>query len=206
VTLLVEFNQFLKEQKEAPGEAKLTVELFDSQCSFYVLNADIRSVDPLNEKSYSPSGNTALYDAIGKAIDETGTRLAAYEAESRPAKVIFAILTDGEENSSREYDKKKIFDMIKKTRDTLGWEFIYLAAGAEAFKGGADIGMNVSKMALYRNDNAGNTGTYTATSSYVTSLRSAVDMDQFKEFSMSNNMQAEVNAAVLSEENKDPAP
>ena len=54
---------------------------------------------------YDPMGMTALLDAIGITIDSVGKRLSETPEDERPEKVIIAITTDGEENSSREYTK-----------------------------------------------------------------------------------------------------
>ncbi len=67
-------------------------------------NKPLKDVQPINGSIYIPKGNTALPDAVGKTIEATGRRLANTPEENRPEKVIVAILTDGEENSSRQYN------------------------------------------------------------------------------------------------------
>ena len=108
------FNQFLKDQKELPGEASLTVVLFDNKYELLHENTPINDVPDLNFKTYVPRGMTALLDAIGKTIDETGKRLKNTPEDQRPEKVIVSILTDGFENASCKYDKSKIKEMIEK--------------------------------------------------------------------------------------------
>lgn len=71
------FNVFLDAQKKAEGEAKMTAVLFDTTFSFYAANVDVQSVKNLDTESYVPNGGTALYDAVGKTIDEIGKKLAA---------------------------------------------------------------------------------------------------------------------------------
>ena len=85
---------------------------------------DIENVYP--ELAYNPSGCTAMYDGIGKAIDEIGERLAAMPEEERPEKNLIVIMTDGEENSSREYQPSKIREMIKHQEDKYNWTFLYI--------------------------------------------------------------------------------
>jgi hypothetical protein len=82
-----------------------------------------------------------LLDAIGRTIDEVGKRLAATPESDRPGKVIFAILTDGEENSSRRFTKHQVFDMIRHQQEKYAWEFIFLAANQEAIATAAGIGI-----------------------------------------------------------------
>ena len=61
-----------------------------------------------------PRGSTALLDAVGRAINETGDRLAKMAEPDRPGLVIFVIVTDGEENASREFSKATIKEMIER--------------------------------------------------------------------------------------------
>ena len=110
---IASFNQFLKEQQEEPGEATFTLVLFDDE---YLLHADavpIREVVELDTASYVPRASTALLDAIGRTIDNTGKRLAAMKEQDRPGKVVVAIFTDGLENASTDYTEKDISKMIK---------------------------------------------------------------------------------------------
>ena len=52
----------------------------------------------------------ALLDAVGRAINETGERLAKMDEADRPGLVVFVVMTDGLENSSVEFSKTKITD------------------------------------------------------------------------------------------------
>ena len=189
------FNTFLKGQKEAPGEAKMTVVLFDTSYNFYAANVDVKNVNALTEKTYQPNGGTALYDAVCTAIDEIGKKLAAMKEEDRPSKVIFAILTDGEENSSRQFTKKDAFDRIAKQRDQYKWDFLFLAAGEGAFKAGEAIGMVKTKMAMFKNDGKGQSASYDTVSNYAVASRSLNSM-AYSEMSANFDAQVEVNAML----------
>lgn len=183
------FNTFLKAQKEAPGEAKMTVVQFNTQLEFYAVNADVKSVNPLDTKTYTPEGGTALYDAVGLAIDETGKRLAAMEEKDRPSKVIFAILTDGEENSSKKYTGGEIKKMIERQRDVYKWDFVFLAAGEGAFKEAEHIGMQMSKTMRFANTGANQSASYDTLAFYASNSRSMKSAD-YEKFSASINLQS----------------
>jgi hypothetical protein len=127
------FNKFLDAQKKLPGEAKMTLVLFNHDYGVIQSGVDIQNTSLFNEKTYVPAGTTALLDAVGRTIDDTGKRLADTPEVNRPEKVIFAILTDGLENASKDYAREKIRGMIKHQREKYGWEFIYLAANQDAF-------------------------------------------------------------------------
>jgi Mg-chelatase subunit ChlD len=102
-------NSFIKEQIQQPGECLFTMVEFDHEYNFVHKGLPINQVP-----SYKlvPRGQTALLDAVGQAISETGERLAAMPEEQRPGLVVFVILTDGQENCSREFNKVQIKEMI----------------------------------------------------------------------------------------------
>lgn len=94
---------------------------------------------PLNEmeefSNFRPGGLTALFDAIGKAID--------HQHDER--NIICVIVTDGMENSSHEYNHETIKKKINKMETEYNWKFIYLGANQDAFATGANIGFNVHR-------------------------------------------------------------
>jgi len=93
------------------------------------------------ELAYNPSGCTAMYDGIGKAIDEIGERLAAMPEEERPEKNLIVIMTDGEENSSRKYQPSKVREMIKHQEDKYNWTFLYIGTDISNTNDADNIGI-----------------------------------------------------------------
>jgi hypothetical protein len=130
------FNSFLTKQKALPGEAKLTLVQFDTIYTVQMVDHPLADVPPLNELTYTPGGMTALIDAVGRGIDELGHKLSAMHEQDRPEKVIFVIITDGEENSSKEYnvDRNKVPNMITHQQEVYKWEFLYIGAGPNALQ------------------------------------------------------------------------
>ena len=135
------FNTFLKDQQSAPGNANLTLVKFNTKPKPVCESVDIRKAAPLTETSYVPGGGTALLDAVGIAINSLGKRLSDLPEADRPGKVIMAILTDGEENSSEEFDSAKIKEMIEHQRAKYNWEFLFLAANQDAWATGGSYGI-----------------------------------------------------------------
>ena len=127
------FNTFLAEQQKLPGQAKLTLVLFDHEFQVLHDGVDIQQVRELNHQTYTPRGTTALLDAIGHSMDLVGKRLEQIPEQQRPATVVMAILTDGQENSSKGYSHDQISSMIKHQKEVYAWEFVFLAADQEAF-------------------------------------------------------------------------
>lgn len=136
------FNTFLEEQKNDPGETRLTYVQFNHKYEKVFENKNIHDIEPINSKTYIPSGMTALLDSVGTTISEVGVRLDNTPEDEKPENVIVCILTDGEENSSVEYTTDKIKEMIEHQKEKYNWNFIFLAANQDAFKEGSKLGID----------------------------------------------------------------
>lgn len=136
------FNAFVEEQRKL-GEASLTTVLFDTSWQSLYESMPISRVPTLTGAEYRPGGMTALLDAVGVTIDRMGKRFAKRDVVP-PKKVIVAIITDGEENSSREYTAQTVKEKVGHQQSNYGWEFIYLGANQDAWAVGATIGIRSS--------------------------------------------------------------
>lgn len=134
------FNNFLREQQKVPGEAIFTLALFDHEYELMYDGVPLSEVKELNTSTYVPRGWTALLDAVGRTIKATEAKINSMKEEDRPSKVIFVILTDGNENNSRTYKHAKIMEMVKHQTDEAKWQFIFLGANIDAFAVGNSIG------------------------------------------------------------------
>ncbi|MCB1088455.1 MAG: hypothetical protein KDM63_15560, partial [Verrucomicrobiae bacterium] len=102
------FNEFLREQQEVDGLARITLVLFDDQYEITFDNLPVSEMTCLDQENYTPRGTTALLDAIGRTIEVFKKRIADLPKGQRPDQVIFAIFTDGLENASRNYGWRDI--------------------------------------------------------------------------------------------------
>jgi uncharacterized protein YegL len=89
---------------------------------------NIKDVAPITDREYIPRGNTALLDAVGKTINTLGEKLAKMDEAARPGKVIVLIITDGQENASREFNQTRVKEMIERQQNVYKWEFIFFGA------------------------------------------------------------------------------
>ncbi len=87
----------------------------------HLFNESTDKVREINDKMYVPSSSTPLYDAIGFSI----TKLKTEVDKHKGAHVLVTILTDGEENSSHEYNSKTIKNLIEKLK-IKNWTFTYI--------------------------------------------------------------------------------
>lgn len=138
------FNAFLAEQqKSVEGRCLLTYCQFDHEYEVVHEALPIEKMKPLDNTTFVPRGSTALFDAVGRTIDDVGQRLANTPEDKRPGNVVVVILTDGGENaSSPKYKNGKLQEMVKHQADAYDWTFIFLGQNIDAFAGGAAIGLN----------------------------------------------------------------
>lgn len=167
------YNNFLQAQREAPGDARMTLVLFDDQYESVYNSVPLGDVPELTLKTFRPRGMTALYDAIGRAMHELGKRLAAMPEDDRPNKVIFVTLTDGEENSSRQYRHYDIANMIEHQQKTYNWEFIFLGASINTMAISASLNIPQGNTVIYSATGYGTQVAFDAVSKTVLRSRSS---------------------------------
>ncbi len=89
----------------------------------------VKTLKEIDEKIYQPDSMTPLYDAIGFSVNKLRGEIEA----KKDCRVLVTILTDGEENDSKEFsgaDIKKLIQTLKKQ----GWTFTYIGANHEVEK------------------------------------------------------------------------
>jgi uncharacterized protein YegL len=149
------YNSMLEKQQALEGDCHITTVLFDNDYELLHDRIDIKAVSPITEREYCVGGSTALLDAIGKTIHKIGNAQKYTADEFRAEKVIFVIITDGEENSSREYSAHRVKHMIERQTNRYGWEFIYLGANIDAVKTAGRYGIAAGRAQNFHADGDG---------------------------------------------------
>lgn len=168
------FNQLIEDQKKHPDACNVTVINFSSFKEQHIIMScvPVEQVTTLSENDYRTSGWTALYDAIGSTIDSVGERLSNTNECDRPGKVIVTIITDGEENDSREYTVDRIRAMVTHQQDVYDWKFIFTGANQDAVLEGTKLGVNRGLIANYQPTSKGYEQTFSGISFSCSALRS----------------------------------
>lgn len=149
------YNSMLEKQKAVEGECRITTVLFDNEYELLHDRIDIKAVSPITDKEYSIGGSTALLDAIGKTINKIGNAQKHTADDYRAEKVMFVIITDGAENSSREYSAERVKKMIKHQKTRYRWEFIFLGANIDAVETAEQFGIAPDRAQNYHADSEG---------------------------------------------------
>ena len=169
------FNGFIESQKTIEGKATLTTVLFDSTWRIIHNNVDIHQVKPMTTSDYITGGTTAMLDAIGETINNVQDRHDELGVE-KPEEVLFVITTDGEENSSRTFNKSQIEKMIKHQTNGHGWEFMFLAANIDAVETARGFGISEDRAVNYHPDSVGTACLYDTVSEAVCNVRQGKKM------------------------------
>ena len=157
--ILSSVNSFIDKQKnvvEGQAEDVLTLIKFSDIViqPFAIQDQCMNQLTPFND--YTPSGGTALFDAIGTAI-------TTYQHED---KVVMVIVTDGQENASRKYTTKNSIQELISTQKEKGWNFVYLSTDIDTFTQGSSIGVNAAESTQQKSQSHNITKDYKSMGNY----------------------------------------
>lgn len=164
-------NTFIRKQKEDKDGTIFSFYQFSNSLEYSTVGQKMEAVKELTSKTYIPNGGTALLDAIGTVIEDTGKRFKDMKEEERPSKVIFVIQTDGEENSSRKYTFTQVKDMIEHQELKYNWKFIFLGAGLDACSQASALGVCSTNSMNYSNNSRGIDAVYLSVTESLTSMK-----------------------------------
>ena len=144
--MIASINSFIMEQQQVhttePTEFSLIKFSSFNFIKYLFSRTDIKSLKPLTSEDYTPNGLTALYDCIGKTINDISDSTSTSTATATE-NVLMIIVTDGLENDSRTFKRAKIMEMIETTKKK-GWNYIYLSNDLSTAKQGDAIGCRQS--------------------------------------------------------------
>lgn len=167
------YNAMLKKQKKEPGEVVVTTVLFDDKYELLHDRINLRGIEPITDNEYFVRGSTALMDAVGKTINKIGNVQKHTTEDERPKHVMFIITTDGMENASREFSFEKIQQMIERSKNNYGWEFIFLGANIDAIATAERMGIGKDRATNFHADSEGTLLNYEVISETVSSMRAS---------------------------------
>lgn len=151
------FNETIQTIKAAQKEHEnqehfITLVMFNGS-GLKVVYDKVSSDNPveLNEELYRPDCNTPLYDAIGMSV----TSLRNFLLDQTEYTVLVTIITDGEENASKEFKGELIKVMIDDLKQK-GWIFTYIGANHDVRKFAVNI--SIESYMEYASDSEGTTG------------------------------------------------
>ena len=112
----------------------------------------VAETHPLTPSDYQPCCTTPLYDAIGITL----TAMHKYVKNIDDSVVVVTIITDGYENSSREYNGASIKALVERLRGE-GWTFTYMGANQDSVEVAMKLSIRNSRNFEYSNQGASET-------------------------------------------------
>ena len=163
------FDTFIHEQQKIEGEANVCLYQFDDQYDVVYENKPIQDVPPMQ---LVPRGWTALLDAVGKTIQSRGEYYASLPEDQRPERIVFVIITDGEENRSTEYTLETVKGMITTQQSVYNWQFVFLGADIDAVSVAGGLGISRGSSMDFGKNAKGVGNTYISLCTSVSGYRS----------------------------------
>ncbi len=148
------FNSMIEKEKQSGENVRVTTVLFSDRYKILHNHRDIKDVEKMTEKDYTPGGMTALLDAVGKTIRRIDL-IGHTRNKAIGNKVLFVIITDGKENYSEEYTYDTVKKLIKDRKEEAGWEFIFLGANIDAAAEAKNLGIGSDRAVKYKNTGSG---------------------------------------------------
>jgi len=105
-------------------------------------------LESIDSSKYQPNYSTPLYDAMGDSI----TSLKQALGKQKDYNVLVTILTDGEENASKEYNGTAIKKLVEEMKQS-GWTFTYIGTDHDVEKFATNI--SITNVMFYKKDTGG---------------------------------------------------
>jgi SepF-like predicted cell division protein (DUF552 family) len=165
------FNSFLREHRDGQGTATVSLYDFNTTVNQVYEGYPVIEAPELDSENYTPSGRTALFDAITLAVDETAEYVNAAESAEQPDNVVVVVLTDGKENAS-ETSQDTVKSRVEHRQKTDDWEFMFIGANQDAVLTAEGIGIEKDNSLNMAHDGEGARDAYRSTSDNIRETRS----------------------------------
>lgn len=109
-------------------EPVVTFVKFNGEVHPIFVNKGLDELKEITEQDYQPNGGTAMYDGVGFTMNALEQHPDIGDASST---VLMVVVSDGEENSSHEFNSEKIAEKVKGYNETKRWKFTYLGANQD---------------------------------------------------------------------------
>lgn len=140
-------KEVISKQKDRDEDVLVTFVRFDSDYEEVFYEKSINEIDGFN---LEPRSCTALLDAMGNTINTVERRFNQKDEEDRPERVLFVVITDGGENTSKEFSRSQVFEIIEKVKRDNDWGFTFIGANQDAIGEGSSLGISRGSSINYK--------------------------------------------------------
>lgn len=165
------YNSMLAQQRALTHDCLITTVLFDNECLLLHDRLKLTKVKDMTHKDYLVGGSTALLDAIGQTIQHMSQMKDARN-------VLFVIITDGQENASRQFTMQTVKRLLEQQKEAKGWVFIFLGANIDAVETASRMGISPDHAADFLSDSEGTQLNYQVIADTITTYRTSGKLDE----------------------------
>lgn len=134
-------NEHIQELRKKANEIDTTVTLVTfsgpENVNIRCLLRPIKEVETFTDKDYNPNGMTAMYDGVAKLLYSVKNTVT----DDDQTNYLVLIISDGQENASKEFNSQKIADLVKELLDTKKWSINYVGANQDLTVVAKDINL-----------------------------------------------------------------
>ena len=147
---------------------------FNSNVTIEYTERESEKLQHINESNYHCTGMTALLDAIGVGVKNLNAKIED-KVNSGEASAVVVIITDGEENSSVEFNSSKVRSMIEELQSTGRWTFTFVGANIDSISTAQNYGINVKNVMQFSADEVSNQKVYKSMSRSFKARASSIE-------------------------------
>lgn len=168
------YNEYVNSLKKDGGKYKLSLHTFDSDAAGRLRlktvhdNVHVDDVPELTRETFVPNGGTPLYDAFCTVLKNASDR--------KDEKHLFVVLTDGMENTSREFTDEDMRKLKAKFEDKGNWTFVYLGANQDAITTAINYGFSASNASNFNTTAKGTSAMFVSLASATRSYSASPTM------------------------------
>lgn len=166
-------------EKEFPGQ-KYTMSFlhFNNSVTIEYADREASLLEHISNSNYQCNGMTALLDAIGVGVNKLNDKIKDKIATGEASAVV-VIITDGEENASREFDGGKVKSMIEELQKTERWTFTFIGANIDSIGTARNYGINVNNVMQFSSDVESNQKLYGSISKSMKMRASSISTNSY---------------------------
>jgi uncharacterized protein YegL len=165
-------NEQIQELKKTASKitTKVSLVTFDSQVKFVRWNEPLEDFAEISEDEYIPNGMTAMLDGVGMSIDKLRNEV---NIDNNDISFLVIIISDGDENSSKEYGWEKVAEIVKKAEDDNRWTITYMGANQDLSEVQQKMGLGHDNVAVWTTSTNGTGYAYSVMSGCISNYRTS---------------------------------
>lgn len=142
-------NEYVKSlANDGKADYSFMLTTFDTTVSKGVAQP-IKDVQDLDKTTYRPDGCTALYDAVCSSVKSLKSTV------NKNQKVLTVVMTDGGENSSKEYTQADLKKLVAECEKEGNWTFVFLGANQDSWATAQAFGFAKQNVANFNQTDRG---------------------------------------------------